>query len=98
MGNVFAIEVRPIDWNRGEDPWTLGVHLFSVHLGDHPSSGGFTASATIATAIISDRLSPHSPDLEVVGPTLWNICHEGLPGSPAPEWPRSEAPPEPAVD
>ena len=96
-GNVFAIEVRPIDWGRGEDPWTLGVHLFSVNLGDYPPAGGFVGAGTIATAVISDRISPHSPDLEVVGPTLWNMCHEGLPGSPAQERRGSVAPPDAAA-
>jgi hypothetical protein len=93
-GNVFAIEVRPIDWGRGDDPWTPGVHLFSVTLASYPPQGGLIAASTIATAVISDRISPHSPDLEVVGPTLWSMCQEGLPGSPAQEWPGSAAPPD----
>lgn len=90
-GQVFAIEVRPIDWGKGDDPWAPGVHLFSVSLGDYPSGGGIIKSATIATAVISDRISPYSPDVDVVGPTLWNMAHEELPGYPAHDRPGSVA-------
>jgi len=96
-GNVFEIEVRPIDWGRGEDPWAPGVHLFSVTVGDYPPQGGFAVSGTIATAVISDRIAPHSPDLEVVGPMLMTLGHENLPGSPVHDRPGSAAPPDPGA-
>ena len=81
-GYVYAIEVRPIDWGRGGDPWAPGVHLFSVILGEYPTVGGIIQASTIATAVINDRISPYAPDLDVVGPTMWNMDHEDLRGRP----------------
>jgi len=97
-GYVYAIEVRPIDWGRGGDPWVAGVHLFSVILGDYPSNGGVIQASTIATAVISDRISPYAPELEVIGPTLWNMAHEDLRGRPIEERPDSMAPPDAGAD
>ena len=95
---MYAIEVRPIDWGRGGDPWVAGVHLFSVILGDYPSNGGVIQASTIATAVISDRISPYAPELEVIGPTLWNMAHEDLRGRPIEERPDSMAPPDAGAD
>jgi hypothetical protein len=60
-GNVYAIEVKEIDWGDSKkDPWTPGVHLFGVTLGWWPNT-----TATIATAVISDTMRPHTPRPEV---------------------------------
>ena len=91
-GNVFAIEVREIDWGEGKDPWAPGVHLFSVDL----LADEGNRSATIATAVISDsdkqfRLAPEQ--LEAVGPALWSMFRESRTAVGArPGW---VVPPEP---